>query len=38
MKNSGTRIEDPDMNTSSYAHLVFDKGAEKHTMEKRQPL
>jgi hypothetical protein len=26
------------MNPCSYAHLVFDKGAKKHTMEKRQPL
>jgi hypothetical protein len=26
------------MNPHSYAHLIFDKGAKKHTMEKRQPL
>jgi hypothetical protein len=25
------------MNPCSYAHLIFDK-AQKHTMEKRQPL
>jgi uncharacterized protein (DUF736 family) len=32
------RIQDPDMNTRSHTHLIFDKGAKKHTMEKRQPL
>jgi hypothetical protein len=26
------------MNPCSYAHLIFDKDAKKHTMEKRQPL
>jgi hypothetical protein len=32
------RIEDPNMNLHSYAHLIFDNGTPKHTMEKRQPL
>jgi hypothetical protein len=31
------RIEDPDMNPHSCAHLIFDKGA-KNMMEKRQSL
>jgi hypothetical protein len=26
------------MNPHNHAHLVFDKGAKKHMMEKRQPL
>jgi hypothetical protein len=26
------------MNLRSYAHLIFDKGAKKHKMEKRQTL
>jgi hypothetical protein len=26
------------MNPHIYTHLIFDKGAKKHTMEKRQPL
>jgi hypothetical protein len=32
------RIEDPDMKPHSYSHLIFDKGAQKHKMEKRQTL
>jgi hypothetical protein len=32
------RIENPNMNPHSYAHLIFDKGAKKYMMEKRQPL
>jgi uncharacterized protein (DUF736 family) len=32
------RIKDPDMNPHSYAHLIFDKGLKKPTMEKRQLL
>jgi hypothetical protein len=36
MKTSGT--EDPDMNPSSYAHLIFNKGTKNHIIEKRQPL
>jgi hypothetical protein len=32
------RIEDPDMNPHNCSHLVFDKGAQKYLMEKRQPL
>jgi hypothetical protein len=31
------RMEDPDMNPHSYAHLIFDKGA-KNIMGKRQPF
>jgi hypothetical protein len=27
-KDQWYRIEDPDMNTYSYAHLIFDKGAK----------
>jgi hypothetical protein len=26
------------MNPHSYAYLIFDKGAQKYMMEKRQPL
>jgi hypothetical protein len=36
-ENQWKRIEDPDMNPFSYAHLVFDKGT-KNMIEKRQPL
>jgi uncharacterized protein (DUF736 family) len=32
------RIEDPDIHPHGYAHLIFNKGAKKHTLEKRQPL
>jgi hypothetical protein len=32
------RIENPYMNPHRYAHLIFDKGTQKHVMEKRQPL
>jgi hypothetical protein len=32
------RTEDPDMNPHNYTHFIFDKGAKKYTMEKRQPL
>jgi uncharacterized protein (DUF736 family) len=28
------RIEDPDMNPHSYAHLIFDKGARNYDGEK----
>jgi hypothetical protein len=27
-ENQWNRIEDPDMNLHSYAHLIFDKGAK----------
>jgi hypothetical protein len=32
------KIEDPYMNPRNYIHLIFDKGAKKYMMEKRQPL
>jgi hypothetical protein len=35
-KTNGT--EDPEIKPHSYSHLIFDKGAKKHTLEKRQPL
>jgi hypothetical protein len=31
------RVEDKDINPCSHIHLIFDKGAKKHTMQKRQP-
>jgi hypothetical protein len=37
-KEKWNRIEDSCMNPYFYAHLIFDKVAKKHTMEKRQPL
>jgi hypothetical protein len=36
-KDQWNRIEDPDMNSHSYAHLIFVK-APKHMVEKRKPL
>jgi hypothetical protein len=32
------RIENPYMNPRGYTHLIFNKGAKKPTIEKRQPL
>jgi hypothetical protein len=32
------RTEDPAINSHSYSHLIFDKGALKYMLEKRQLL
>jgi hypothetical protein len=37
-ENQWNKIEGLEMNTHSYAHLIFDKVTKKHTMQKRQPL
>jgi hypothetical protein len=36
-ENQWNRLEEPDMNPPSYAHLIFDKGT-KNIWENRQPL
>ena len=38
MVDQENQTEHPEINSHTYGHLIFDKEAKKHTMEKRKHL